>query len=200
MASEPTLLCIPDISGFTKFMSDVNFELTSKVIPSLLNKVIYSNTLNLKVSEIEGDAVLFFSKGSLPSFSELVDQCNTFYTGFYKQLHLLQKAYASNHQAFEIPRILGLKIILHYGDEIVMTQVGNRIKLLGEDVIIAHRLLKNNVEEDEYLLISDQLLQCYDEKSAEEEFDWGTLRKGSMAYEHIGELKYHYIPLSPLVE
>ena len=88
----PTLLCIPDISGFTKFMGNTDFELSSKVIPSLLNKIIYSNEIELKISEIEGDAVLFYRTGDLPSFEKLMAQCHFFYSEFYKQLNQLQKS------------------------------------------------------------------------------------------------------------
>ena len=87
MEALPTLLCIPDISGFTRFMSEVDFELGSKVIPSLLNKIVYSNEIGLKISEIEGDAVLFYKNGEIPSLKELIDQCRYFYTEFYKQMH-----------------------------------------------------------------------------------------------------------------
>jgi len=80
----PTLLCIPDISGFTKFMGNTDFELSSKVIPSLLNKIIYSNEIELKISEIEGDAVLFYRTSDLPSFEKLMAQCHFFYSEFYK--------------------------------------------------------------------------------------------------------------------
>ncbi|MBS9464303.1 DUF2652 domain-containing protein [Flagellimonas sp. 389] len=199
MKAEPTLICIPDISGFTEFMSDVDFELTSKVIPSLLNKVIYSNTINLKVSEIEGDAVLFYRHGELPSISELISQCKRFYIKFYEQLTTLKANYGAHESAHKIPDILGLKIVLHYGDEITSAQVGNRIKLLGEDIIVAHRLLKNSIKEDEYLLISDALVEQYHKKKMNNEFDWAVLKQGSTYYEHLGELKYQYIPLSPLV-
>ena len=80
MKASPTLICIPDISGFTEFMSDTDFELASKVIPSLLNNIIYSNEIGLKVSEIEGDAVLFYKTGEMPSLTKLYDQCVDFYT------------------------------------------------------------------------------------------------------------------------
>ncbi len=199
MKAEPTLICIPDISGFTEFMSKVDFELSSKVIPSLLNKVIYSNTINLKVSEIEGDAVLFYKQGNLPNIEDLIDQCKKFYVEFYKRLEELRQEYASHKSAFQIPKVLGLKIVLHYGDEIASAQVGNRIKLLGEDLIVAHRLLKNDIELDEYLLISDALVRQYQYKALNAEFDWAGLQQGSTHYNHLGELNYHYTPLTPLV-
>ncbi len=200
MKTEPTLICIPDISGFTKFMSDTDFELSSKVIPALLNQIIYSNEIGLKVSEIEGDAVLFYRTGPLPPLKELVDQCRQFYLEFYNRMAILRKKYKENDDAILIPDILGLKIVLHYGEEVAPMKVGNRIKLFGEDLIIAHRLLKNNVPLDEYLLLSEALTDQYKNTTIENNFGWGKLVEHGSEYEEIGEINYSYIGLSPLVD
>ena len=198
MKGEPTLVCIPDISGFTQFMREANFDLSSQVIPALLNEIIYSNILELKVSEIEGDAVLFFRNGDLPDASALIAQCKSFYTDFYARINKLYKKHKSQEDADIISKVLGLKIILHYGEEIAMVPIGNRIKLMGEDVISAHRLLKNNIDIDEYILISDSLYQNYDPEKIKEAFDWGTLKQDSIEVEHLGTINYHYIDLTPL--
>lgn len=198
MKALPTLICIPDISGFTKFMRDVDFKMSSQVIPSLLNKIIYSNEIGLKVSEIEGDAILFYRTGKLPAFDKLVDQCKHFYTEFYEQMAILVEKYGDDQESEKFPEILGLKVILHFGHEIGMVPIGNNIKLMGEDVITAHRLLKNNIEIDEYILISDDLLSEYKKENIEENFDWGRLKEKTMDVEHLGKLKYHYIDLRPL--
>ncbi|OAB78639.1 DUF2652 domain-containing protein [Cochleicola gelatinilyticus] len=196
--AEPTLICIPDISGFTRFMRDVDFKLSSEVIPALLNNIIYSNELNLKVSEIEGDAVLFYRTGDLPSLRELIDQCRSFYEEFYKQIKSLAEKHKHNKQSTDLPEMLGLKIILHFGNEIGKVQIGNRIKLMGEDVITAHRLLKNDINIDEYILISETLLSQYRANKVDENFDWATLHESSIEAEHLGELKFNYIDLSSL--
>ena len=198
MKPAPTLLCIPDISGFTRFMHDVDIEVSSQVIPSLLNKIIYSNTLNLKVSEIEGDAVLFYRTGELPNFVDLVNQCKNFYTEFYQQMKVLLDTFKKTHSDIDFPEILGLKIILHYGPEIGMVQIGNRIKLMGEDVITAHRLLKNDVPIDEYLLISEQLINQYDTAKINGSFDWAKVKSGVLREADLGNLNYRYINLKPL--
>ncbi|WP_432411574.1 DUF2652 domain-containing protein [Rasiella sp. SM2506] len=198
MKASPALICIPDISGFTEFMRAVDIEVSSQVIPALLNEIIYSNKINLKVSEIEGDAVLFFRKGELPSFQDLVDQCKLFYTQFYERMDVLLKKFKDKHKDVDFPEILGLKIILHYGAEIGMVQIGNHIKLMGEDVITAHRLLKNDVPVDEYLLISDSLLRHYKNQKIEESCDWAQLNSKELDVEHLGTIKYHYINLKPL--
>ena len=199
MNAQPVLICIPDISGFTQFMSEMDFELTSKVIPSLLNKIIYSNEIGLKVSEIEGDAVLFFRTGKIPPFSKLVSQCKQFYTEFYKQLDLLRDKYDAHEGAAKIPKVLGLKIVLHYGEEIGLVQIGKRIKLMGEDVISAHRLLKNDIPINEYIIFSDNLVSQYKHDISNDDFDWATLKESYIDVDHIGKIHFNYIDLSPLV-
>ena len=198
MKGQPTLICIPDISGFTEFMSQTDFELSSKVIPSLLNNIIYSNEIELKISEIEGDAVLFFRTGEPPSFKTLIEQCTNFYTEFYKQILSLQKEYSDTEQAFKIPKILGLKIILHYGDEIGITPIGKRMKLMGQGVIIAHRLLKNDIPLDEYILISDALLNRY-KTGKDETFIRNALTSGEINESHLGKIGFHYIDFASLI-
>ena len=193
----PTLLCIPDISGFTKFMGNTDFELSSKVIPSLLNRIIYSNEIGLKISEIEGDAVLFYRHRDLPPFEELIAQCRYFYTEFYAQLKQLRKEYSDDKDANKIPNILGLKIILHYGMEIAAVQVGSHVKLMGEDVIVAHRLLKNDIESDEYIILSQSLMRHYGDRNIIRRFDWGTLQDGHITVEHLGKVNFGYFNLSP---
>lgn len=200
MKATPTLLCIPDISGFTEFMSGTDFDLSSKVIPTLLNKIIYSNKIGLKVSEIEGDAVLFFKTGKMPSIRKLIEQCENFYLEFYEQLQTLKSQFKDEKDAPKIPEVLGLKIILHYGEEVTSTKVGNRIKLFGEDLIVAHRLLKNKIRMDEYILISEGLSNYYKEHDLDKEFDWGELKKNYTEYDHVGKIHYHYINLKPLVQ
>ena len=198
MAGLPTLICIPDISGFTKFMSTADLELSSKVIPSLLNNIIYSNEIDLKVSEIEGDAVLFYRSGALPSMQQLVSQCKYFYTEFYKQLEVLREKYRTMNGSSQIPEILGLKIVLHFGEEIGVVAIGKRIKLMGEDVISAHRLLKNNIPIDEYILFSENLIAQYQDEPKNDDFDWAELKSGFIKTDYLGNINYNYISLNPL--
>lgn len=191
------LICIPDISGFTEFMSSTDIELSSQVIPALLNKVIYSNTIGLKVSEIEGDAILFYKVGKLPLFKDLIEQCRLFYIEFYKQLKSLNKEFEGKID--ELPEVLGLKIILHYGEQISAIPIGKNIKLMGEDVIIAHRLLKNDIPFEEYILMSESVLSQYDHKKIAHNFGWGKLQEMDTRYKYIGDISYKFIDLKPLV-
>ena len=52
---------------------------------------------------------------------------------------------------------LTLKVITHYG-EFTGYNVKNFSKLIGKDIIVAHQLLKNDIEQHEYWLITQNLL------------------------------------------
>lgn len=59
--AEKGLLFIPDISGFTKFVHENEIEHSRIIIEELLENIINSNEIGLKISEVEGDAVLFIA-------------------------------------------------------------------------------------------------------------------------------------------
>ena len=108
----------------------------------------------------------------------------------------MQKEYKSRDENLHIPEILGLKIILHFGYEIAPVQIGNRIKLLGEDVILAHRLLKNDIVFDEYILFSDALISHYRNRDIQSHLNWSELFTAKSNIDHLGEVGYDYIKLT----
>ena len=67
----PVFFCIPDLTGFTKFMTSTESDFANKVITVLLSKLISANILAMSVAEIEGDAVFFYRKGRLPAVNKV---------------------------------------------------------------------------------------------------------------------------------
>jgi hypothetical protein len=59
----PSTILIADISGFTGFVSSTALEHSSHIVNELLELIVQADELGLTVSEIEGDAVLFYLKG-----------------------------------------------------------------------------------------------------------------------------------------
>jgi hypothetical protein len=190
----PALICIPDITGFTRFMAETDLEFSRKIIPPLLRCLVASNTLSLNVGEIEGDAILFYRFGDLPSLNELTEQCKKFYDDFNAQLESLKKEFPDNFAKYISTNKLSLKIILHAA-EMTLTHIDGMIKLIGEDVVVVHKLLKNSIEHDEYILFSEKLLSHYGKEEMSDLLNWDTLKDGADEYEYIGEIKYKYIPL-----
>jgi Protein of unknown function (DUF2652) len=65
------LLFIPDISGFTRFVSEMEIGHSRQIIQELLELLIDSNQLRLEVSEVEGDAILFYKFGETPNLEDI---------------------------------------------------------------------------------------------------------------------------------
>ncbi len=151
-----SLLFIPDISGFTNFVQTTEVEHSQHVIAELLEVLIAANTQELTLAEVEGDALFFYKEGSIPSQEKLLAQIETMYTAFYSHLKLLETHRICPCQACSSASNLELKIVAHAG-ELQFINVQNNKKPFGEIVIQAHRLLKNSVKSDNYVLLSEDL-------------------------------------------
>ena len=144
------LLFIADISGFTEFVHSIDILTGKQITCELLSAVIGQNELQLTIAEVEGDALLFYRYGQAPSLHELVQQYEMMVTAFEVKRDELQNNFSK-------PLELSLKAIAHYGP---MTEykIDRFTKLYGEVVVEAHRLLKNSIKSDSYLLLTDSLL------------------------------------------
>jgi hypothetical protein len=194
----PTFFCVPDITGFTKFVATADINFTKEVIPALLRKLIEANIIKMNVGEIEGDAIFFYKTGRLPSIKQVAEQCKALYKAFSNFIENLEKNDPDNYNKYLADDQLGLKIIIHYGN-ISLANIKGRTKLLGEDVIIAHKLLKNSVDEYNYILLTENYLKkIRNKKSLPEWFHWEELVPGMESYEYIGDVKYYYISLEKM--
>lgn len=146
------LIFIPDISGFTNFVKSIDIDLGVSITSDLLNGIIENNPLDLELSEIEGDAVLYYKIGDPIPLQEVFNCFQHMYKAFdtkyqyWKQLHNIQAD-------------LSLKLIVHYGDIIVYDIKGFK-KLYGETVIESHHLLKNGSSASEYILITKDYVKA----------------------------------------
>lgn len=193
----PALICMPDLAGFTRFMSETSMEFSKKVIPRLLRSIVDANILDFRVSEIEGDAVLFYRPGPAPSLASIVDQGKKFYMDFGRTLDEIKKEYADTYSKHVSSSRLGVKIIMHYG-EISLSDIAGITKLFGEDVIITHKLLKNKVEQKEYLLLTEKLVKQFNQEEVLSLFSSEAVLSNEEQYDHLGKIRYHYINLEHL--
>ncbi|QEK51824.1 DUF2652 domain-containing protein [Pedobacter aquae] len=189
----PVFFCIPDITGFTKFMMSANQDFAHEVIPNILQTIIKTNILELNVAEIEGDAIFFYKTGRLPSVQKVARQCKAIYDAFNNFIASYKEIDIQNYEKYLANNQLGIKIIIHHG-KISISNIEGHIKLMGEDVILVHKLLKNSVQQHNYILLSQQYLdKLKDKKVAKNWFNWDKLQKGKDSYEHFGSVPYHYI-------
>ncbi|MDX3917429.1 MULTISPECIES: DUF2652 domain-containing protein [Olivibacter] len=146
------MVMIPDISGFTDFVINTNMFVGRYITEKLLKSILDSNRLALKVSEIEGDAILFYKYNNIPTFDDAITQVEIMYNNFKKEVARLALQFA-----IKIP--LSLKIILHYGS-FSKYSIGKFEKLYGVPVIEAHNMLKNSVAGfPPYALFSEAFLK-----------------------------------------
>ena len=190
------LIFIPDISGFTKFVTDCEIDHSKHIISNLINIILDSNPLELKVSEIEGDAVLFYFKGMPPKKEEIIQQSKRMFIDFHTNLKAMERNFFCKCGSCTTASNLTLKFIVHYG-VCKEVPIHNSTKLIGSDVILAHKLLKNNIPEREYILLSEKYLKSQQSKLIIEE-DWVDIKSNIENFENFGEIRTKYIPLSPL--
>ena len=194
--AENGLLFIPDISGFTKFVNETAIDHSRIIIEELLENIINSNKIGLHISEVEGDAILFYRFGGNPSFEELSSQVEKMFCNFQRQIKYYENTRMCTCAACTSAVNLSLKIITHYGEFSSYT-VKDFSKLIGKDVIVAHQLLKNDIDLHEYWLATNNLFPA--EKKTEQLPEWLQWQHGIKQTEN-GNISFDYSLLTPLKE
>jgi hypothetical protein len=187
------LLFIPDISGFTRFVTEMEIEHSRYIIQQLLEILVNANQADLTISEIEGDAILFYKFGEPLELEEIYKQVEKMFCEFHRYLNAYEHRRFCQCKACVSAVGLTLKVITHYG-EFTSYNVKNFRKLIGKDVIVAHQLLKNDIEKHEYWLVTNSLL--HDQPPAD--FAGWMKWKQSAKQTETGEIPFHYTELSQL--
>ena len=180
-------LVIADISGYTQFLTSSELEHANGIIGELLNAVIASIQAPLTVSSVEGDAVFMY--GAMPedmSGQTVLESVELLYCAFAGALETMTLNTTCRCNACANISALGLKIVMHCG-EFAKTEIAGRETLSGPDVILAHRLLKNDIREelgiDDYLFLTQQ---CVDDLGVEAIVaGWS---EHTEEYEHVGSV------------
>lgn len=156
-------LFIPDISGFSKFVNETEMVHGHEIISALLETIIESNHLAMDIYEIEGDAIIFYNYDKNFTPSQFHDISRNILNNFKDKIDLLKKERLCKCGACNSISSLSLKFIVHK-DDLNEIKVKNFTKLYGRGLIIAHLLLKNEIQSNEYLLFTFDYLKTQDEK------------------------------------
>jgi hypothetical protein len=196
------LLFIPDISGFTRFVNETEIDHSRQIIQELLEVLINSNNLGLEISEIEGDAILFYKFGDPPELTALYKQVEKMFIEFHRNIIAYEHRRYCQCKACLSAINLTLKVVTHYG-EFTGYNVKNFSKLIGKDIIIAHQLLKNDIPQHEYWLITQNLVSDAKSLDFASWMKWNSSTKvmegGEVAFQYtqLGQLKNKIPPDSP---
>jgi len=189
------LIFIPDISGFTKFVTETEINHSQHIIKELIEVIVKSLNPEIIVSEIEGDAVLAYQLGNPPSYNKLKELAEKVFLNFHSQLKIIERDNVCSCGACTGASNLTLKFISHFG-KLKEVEVANFKKIIGSDVILAHRLLKNNVPLNEYLLFTEQFLNTQKNDSF---VDKTNLVTNIEEYDNFGKVETKYLDFSPLI-
>jgi hypothetical protein len=143
-AREGSLL-LADISGYTRYLAGVELEHSHDILADLLKTVTDGLCPPLRLAKLEGDAVFCASPaGTSPDGAMLLAALESTYLAFARRRRTVAVSSSCTCEACRRVPDLDLKFCLHHGS-FVEHEVAGSQELIGPDVILAHRLLKNTV-------------------------------------------------------
>jgi hypothetical protein len=159
MAVQSTLLLIADIAGYTRFMKmhDTSLAHAQQIIADLLEAVIDAAGPNLKLAKLEGDAAFFYMPAPADDAraKALIEERTA---AIYRAFHACAADIKANTlcpcEGCQQAGNLKIKLVGHAGG-VAVQKVKRLTELAGVDVIVVHRMLKNDVPVPEYLLVTE---------------------------------------------
>ncbi len=145
-APERACLLIADISGYTGYLAGVELDHAQDILGDLVGTVVGALRPSFKLAKLEGDAAFAFMPGDEIDGSALQDVVERCYFTFRRRLRdIAQASRCECNACIRIPS-LDLKLLAHHGT-IARQKMAGMTELVGADVILVHRLLKNTVGE-----------------------------------------------------
>jgi hypothetical protein len=164
----------------------VELDHAQDILADLIGAVVTALRPTFKLAKLEGDAAFTYAIAERLDASMLLDTIERCYFGFRRRRRDVRQATSCPCDAcIRIPD-LDLKFVVHHGQAIVQ-KVAGRQELLGSDVIVVHRLLKNTVVEDlgmdAYALLTQACIDATDLDP-----DALGMRPHSETFDHIGDV------------
>ena len=190
---------LTDISGYTEFLTKSELDHAQDALQNLFDVQLAHIKHPFVISGFRGDAIFMYVPET--NFCEpqaLLESLENLYFVFADTLRQMIYNTTCTCRACQNMSRLDLKMVIHYG-EYVIQKLGDREELLGADVIVPHRMLKNSVIEqtgiESYALFSE---------AAAEASNLSTLAyplvPHSETYAHLGEVKMQALDLRKVWE
>src|SRR3954453_20607000 len=164
-AAQRATFLIADISGYTGYLADVELDHAQDILADLIGAVVTALRPGFRLAKLEGDAAFTYATIEKVDGSMLLDTIERCYFGFRRRRRDVRQATSCQCNACVRIPDLNLKFVVHHGSAIHQ-RVAGRQELLGSDVIVVHRLLKNEVVERlgiaAYALMTQQCIDATD--------------------------------------
>jgi uncharacterized protein YndB with AHSA1/START domain len=140
-------LVIADISGYTSYLAGVELDHAQDILADLMGTVVGVFRPAFRLAKLEGDAAFVYAVTETVDGSALQDLVEGCYFAFRRRLRDIQQASSCECNACILIPNLDLKLLAHHG-AVAKHRIAGREELVGSDVVLVHRLLKNSVEAD----------------------------------------------------
>ena len=179
---------IADITGYTQYLSESELEHAHEVLQTLMELLIQHTRPPLVISRLAGDAVISYGLRDQflqpQTFFEMIEDT---YVAFRHAIDLMVLNNTCQCNACANIGNLDLKFFVHYG-AFTRQRLDQHDELLGADVIVIHRLLKNHVTEKTgcraYALYTHAAIRQLGVENPDQ-----FLKTHYEEYEHLGEVK-----------
>jgi hypothetical protein len=145
-AADRGCLVICDVSGYSDYLHSVELEHAQDVLADLTETIVDRLRPTFRLSKLEGDAAFVYALQEEIEASMLLDTIEAAYFGFRERVRDIDHATSCDCAACQRIPDLDLKVITHYG-QFARQRIAGSEELTGPDVILVHRLLKNDVSE-----------------------------------------------------
>ena len=185
-------LVIADLSGYTSFVAGTELEHSHEILSDLLSTICVSIESLLTIHKLEGDAVFAYApEKKIQRGETLLELIESTYAAFRdKQVSMKRATTCTCNACRNIPS-LDLKFIAHHGDYIIQRVLSIR-EMVGSDVNLVHRLLKNHISESTgwraYMMFT---AQCLDQMKLNLE----NAHVQAESYEHLAEVNTYNLDL-----
>ena len=144
-------LLIADVTGYTMFLSESELEHAQEIMSTLLELLISHTKPPLALSRTAGDAVISYALAPAGSSASLqgqtfVELLEHTYVAFRRTIELMVLNNTCRCAACANVAALDLKFFVHHG-VFGLQNLGGHVELIGSDVNLIHRLLKNRIIE-----------------------------------------------------
>jgi hypothetical protein len=147
MTTEHGYLVLADISGYTAYLAGVELDHAYDILTDVLETIVKKLRPTLTLVKLEGDAVFAYSPESkLERGETLLELVEATYQAFRERREGIHRQTSCDCRACRAIPTLDLKFFVHLGDYIVQ-HVAGISELVGSDVNLVHRLMKNHVTE-----------------------------------------------------
>jgi hypothetical protein len=190
-------LLIADITGYTQYLSESELEHAQDTLTALLELLVENTGPPLVISRLAGDAVI--SYGLREDFFQgqpFIEKIEDTYVTFRKAIERLVLNNTCQCNACANISNLDLKFFIHYGT-FGLQRISDHDELVGSDINLLHRLLKNSVTEATgvraYALYTEAALGQLDVEGLAE-----AMAPHQESYEHLGDVKVWVQDMHPV--